>query len=174
MVKNKVGPCSGSTPGVNQEDSLLHPGGVASWCKDRPFLMTNTGKLGEDLAHQYLKDLGYKILIRNFRIRGGEIDMIATDGDTLVFIEVKTRSTDLFGTPEDAINYHKLRFIERAGKFFRLGRNNLPEAERIDVIAVDLGGEKPKIRHIKNAGFWFRFENCLIFKSRNHKQGNCH
>jgi putative endonuclease len=113
----------------------------------------NTGKLGEDIAHKYLKRLGYKILMRNFRIRGGEIDIIAIDGDTLVFVEVKTRSSDLFGSPEDAINYHKLRFIERAGKFFRFAKNNLPEAERIDVIAVDVSSSKAKIRHTKNAGF---------------------
>jgi len=115
--------------------------------------MINTGKIGEDIAYQYLKNLGYKILMRNFRIRGGEIDIIAVDGNTLVFVEVKTRSSDLFGTPEEAIHFHKLRFIERAGKFFRAGRNNLPEAERIDVIAIDLAEEKAKIRHIKNAGF---------------------
>lgn len=113
----------------------------------------NTGKLGEDLAYKFVQGLGYKILARNFRTRGGEIDIVAVDGDTLVFIEVKTRSSDRFGTPEDAINSHKLRFIERAGKFFRFGRDNLPEAERIDVVAVDLSGEKPDIRHTKNAGF---------------------
>jgi len=115
--------------------------------------MTNTGKLGEDIAYKYLQGLGYKILMRNFRIRGGEIDIIAIDGETLVFIEVKARSSDRFGSPEDSINFHKLRFIERAGKFFRFGRDNLPEAERIDVIAVDTSSDEPEIRHIKNAGF---------------------
>lgn len=115
--------------------------------------MTNTGKLGEDLAYNFVQNLGYRVLVRNFRIRGGEIDIIAVDGRTLVFIEVKTRSSDLFGGPEEAVNFYKLKFIERAGKFFRSNRSNLPEAERIDVIAVNLSFPKAKIRHIKNAGF---------------------
>ena len=113
----------------------------------------NTGKLGENLAYKFVQDLGYRILERNFRIRGGEIDIIAIDGETLVFVEVKTRSSDLFGTAEDSVNFHKLRFIERTGKFFRAAHANLPEAERIDVVAIDLGTQKPQIRHTKNAGF---------------------
>lgn len=109
------------------------------------------GKTGEDIAANFLKRIGYKIIIRNFRIRGGEIDIIALDGPTVVYVEVKMRSSHTFGLPEEAVNFYKLKFIERASKFYRLKNPDLPPAERIDVIAVDLSTNK--LRHIKNAGF---------------------
>lgn len=109
------------------------------------------GNYGEDLACEFLKSKGYKIIERNFRIRGGEIDIIATDGSTLVYVEVKTRSNRNFGLPEESVNYYKLKFLERASKFFRLKRRNLPELERIDVLAVDLSQKNPKFNLIKNA-----------------------
>lgn len=109
------------------------------------------GKFGEDLAAKYLKKIGYKIIERNFRIRGGEIDIIAKDGDTLVYIEVKTRTSSNFGTAEESVNFYKLRFLERAAKFYRLQRKSLPEQERIDVVAIDLSGSNPQINLIKNA-----------------------
>lgn len=114
-------------------------------------MKNSVGSFGENLASKYLRQIGYNIIDKNFRTRGGEIDIIALDGQTVVYVEVKTRSSHKFGLPEEAINYHKLRFIERASKFFRLKRPNLPPAERIDVIAVDQ--EENKLRHIKNAGF---------------------
>ncbi len=114
---------------------------------------TALGKYGEDLASDYLKKSGYKIIERNFRIRGGEIDIIALDGKTLVYVEVKTRSNHQFGLPEESVTYHKLKFLERASKFYRLQRKNLPDLERIDVVAIDLSGSEPKIKLIKNASF---------------------
>ena len=62
----------------------------------------SVGKFGEDLALIYLKRQGYKIIERNFRIRGGEIDIIAQDNNTLVYIEVKTRTSHAFGLPEES------------------------------------------------------------------------
>lgn len=115
--------------------------------------MTGNGQLGENLAFGYLKKLGYKIIDRNFRIRGGEIDIIAIDKETVVYIEVKTRSSKIFGTPEESVNKYKLYFLERAAKFYRAKHPNLPLAERIDVIAIDLDNSDVKLRHIKNAGF---------------------
>jgi len=114
---------------------------------------TNQGKFGEDLACQFLKVQGYNILERNFRIRGGEIDIVALDGQTLVYVEVKTRSQKTFGSPEESVTYHKLRFIERAAKFYRNNRRHLPEQERIDVVSVDLQSQTPHFKLIKNAGF---------------------
>lgn len=111
------------------------------------------GNYGEDLACAYLQKVGYKIIERNFRIRGGEIDIIAKDGRTLVYIEVKTRSSHKFGLPEESVNYYKLKFLERAAKFYRLQRKNLPGLERIDVVSVDLSENEPKIKLIKNASF---------------------
>ena len=108
------------------------------------------GKYGEDLACRYLLKLGYKIIERNFRIRGGEIDIIAKDGQTLVYVEVKTRSSNYFGTPEESVTAQKLRFLERAVKFYRARRKNLPQLERIDVVSVDLSSKTSSLRLIKN------------------------
>lgn len=111
------------------------------------------GKYGEDLACEFLKRQGYKIIERNFRIRGGEIDIIALEGKTLVYVEVKTRSSHQFGLPEEAVTSAKIRFLERASKFYRSQRKKLPEAERIDVLAIELIETKPKFNLIKNASF---------------------
>ena len=107
------------------------------------------GDIGEELACKYLSQNGYKILERNFRIRGGEIDIVAKDGDTLVYVEVKTRSSNQFGTPEESITVKKIRFLERAAKFYRLKRYNLSQSERIDAVSVTLS-ESPEIKLIKN------------------------
>lgn len=112
---------------------------------------TSFGKYGEDLAVVFLSKLGYKIIERNFRIRGGEIDIVAQDGNVLVYVEVKTRSSHAFGLPEESVTYHKIKFIERASKFYRANRRNLPEQERIDVIAIDFADSTPQIKLIKNA-----------------------
>ena len=112
------------------------------------------GDIGERLACEYLLANGYKILERNFRIRGGEIDIISFDGKTLVYVEVKTRTSYQFGKPEESITLRKLKFIERAAKFYRAKRKNLirlPDLERIDFVGVDLSGAKPSINLIKNA-----------------------
>lgn len=112
---------------------------------------TAIGKSGEDLACKFLKQKGYKVLERNFRIRGGEIDIVALDSNTLVYVEVKTRTSHKFGLPEESVNYYKLKFLERAAKFYRSSRYNLPKLERIDVISIDLSRQNPQIKHIRNA-----------------------
>jgi len=112
------------------------------------------GDIGEELACKYLLQNGYKILERNFRIRGGEIDVIALDGETLAYIEVKTRTSYQFGRPEESITLRKLKFLERAAKFYRIKRKNLiklPDLERIDFVGVDMSDSKPQIKLIKNA-----------------------
>jgi len=114
---------------------------------------TQTGKYGENLAIEYLKRHGYKIIDRNFRIRGGEIDIIALEKSTLVFIEVKTRTSLRFGYPQEAVTKSKIYFLERAAKFYRNANShkNFPILERIDVVAIDLTWDPPKIDLIKNA-----------------------
>lgn len=115
---------------------------------------TKFGKYGEDLAARFLEKHGYKIIERNFRIRGGEIDIVALEKNTLVIVEVKTRTSHRFGLPEESITLHKLKFLEKAAKFLRNARRNLPLAERIDVVTVDFtDSDEPKIDLIKNAGF---------------------
>lgn len=115
---------------------------------------TTFGKVGEDLACQFLKKNGYKIIELNFRIRGGEIDIIALDENTLAYIEVKTRTSHKFGLPEESVTPRKINFLKRAAKFYRNNRTNLnfPSLERIDVVTVDFtGSDLPQLRLIKNA-----------------------
>lgn len=115
---------------------------------------TDLGKRGENIAAEYLQKHGYKIIDRNFRIRGGEIDIIAIEKNTLVIVEVKTRTSHKFGLPEESVTVHKLKFLERAAEFYRSSAKNLPLAERIDVITVDYTEtDAPKINLIKNASF---------------------
>jgi putative endonuclease len=115
---------------------------------------TNLGQFGETLAAKYLARKGYRIIEQNFRIRGGEIDIIAVDGNTLVYIEVKTRTGNQFGYPEEAVTPQKIKFLERAAKFYRLKRKNLPDLERIDVLALDLSNHNnPQFTLFKNASF---------------------
>lgn len=113
------------------------------------------GKGGEELAAQFLSKRGYKIIDRNFRIRGGEIDIVALETNTLVIVEVKTRTSHQFGLPEESITRYKLKFLERAAKFYRLTKRNLPLAERIDIVTIDFTDSRasPQIHLIKNAGF---------------------
>jgi putative endonuclease len=92
------------------------------------------GKFGEQCAEKFLKKEKYKILNRNFLIRGGEIDLIAQKGEYLVFIEVKTRTDFKFGTPSDAVTYHKKqRMIKAAGVYLQRYGNAYA---RFDVIEV--------------------------------------
>lgn len=111
------------------------------------------GKKGEDLAASYLKDRGFEILQRNFHSRFGEIDLVAIEDDTLVFVEVKTRVSDKFGLPEEAITSSKLKTIAKVGEYYRNFHNNLPEASRIDVVAIVFGSDERLSRMdlIKNA-----------------------
>ncbi len=110
------------------------------------------GRLGEDLAANFLKKIRYRIVDRNFRIIGGEIDIVAWNEKILVFVEVKTRSSAYFGTPLESITPAKIRFLIRAGQVFII-KNRLGDIpHRIDVVAVDLseGFESPKIELVRN------------------------
>lgn len=108
------------------------------------------GARGEDLAEQYLKKAGYRILARNYRCRYGEIDLIAEEGGNLVFIEVKTRSGAGFGHPLEAVDRHKRGQLTRAARRY-LEENHAGERFcRFDVVAVCLGGE-PQLELVRNA-----------------------
>ncbi len=110
------------------------------------------GLKGEDEAVRFLRKKGYRILERNFRSRLGEIDIVARDGDTIVFVEVKTRSTESFGSPKDAIDARKIRRITRGSMDYL--RRNFKDGDvniRFDVVTVELkdGGYSTEL--IKNA-----------------------
>jgi putative endonuclease len=100
------------------------------------------GKLGEDKACEYLREHGYKIIERNFRKGYGEIDIVAIYKQTLVFIEVKTRTSNQFGTPLEAITYWKLKSLIKTAQYYKMVHRNLPESLRIDAVAVILNGDE--------------------------------
>ncbi len=97
------------------------------------------GSLGEELATKYLKKRGYEILERNFRSRRwGEIDIVAIEDDVLVFVEVKARVGSKYGEPVEAVTPFKLRALKRTGQYYKMEHPDLPEALRIDVVAIML------------------------------------
>ena len=97
------------------------------------------GLKGERLAENYLRHLGYKIIARNWRPkRWGEIDLIAIEEETLVFIEVKTRSSKDYGEPQEFVDPHKINTLIRSAWYFKLENPDTPEAMRIDVAAITL------------------------------------
>ena len=110
------------------------------------------GTQGEEIAVAFLEGRKFKVLERNFRCKGGEVDIVARDGRTLVFIEVKTRRTLEFGPPQAAVTPFKQRQISKAALTW-LVKNRLTEAPaRFDVVAVLLrDGAAPFIEHIPNA-----------------------
>lgn len=111
------------------------------------------GQRGEAVAARYLRRLGYKIVAHSQRNRLGEIDIIAVDGRTVVFVEVKTRQTHEAGHPAEAVTPDKQRRLTRLALTY-LKRHGLLECPaRFDVVAVTWpqGSRKPLIEHIKNA-----------------------
>ena len=110
------------------------------------------GRTGEELATAYLQKAGYKILIRNYRQKCGEIDIIAEEKGTLVFVEVKTRKNSSFGTPFAAVTEKKQRQIGRVAQDY-LSRNNLfNRPARFDVISIVMDEDRsPVIELLPNA-----------------------
>jgi len=110
------------------------------------------GSRGEELATAFLVRNGLKIVERNFRCKGGEVDIIARDGKTIVFIEVKSRRTLTYGVPQLAVTDFKQRQISKAALTW-LSKNRLHDSPaRFDVIAILLENDySHQIEHIKNA-----------------------
>jgi len=111
------------------------------------------GKLGEDIACVFLSKKGYKILQRNFKARYGELDIIALYENTLVFIEVKTRTNLRFGTPEEAITPRKLHELIQTAQYYVLLHPELPKLLRIDVIGImmdEISEQVQRIIHTEN------------------------
>lgn len=110
-----------------------------------------TGDKGEELACQYLRRLGYRILKRNFRIRGGEIDIVAMHGEWLVFVEVKTRSSHEFGLPLESLTFWKIKSLLKTALIYVSNVRWGDKPYRLDVVTVDFtDGSTPKIELIKN------------------------
>lgn len=109
------------------------------------------GKAGENRAEVFLKHNGYKILVRNYRTKLGEIDIIAKDKNTVCFIEVKTRSDEKFGLPVESITNTKQRQIIKTATVYLKENNLLEKRARFDVVSVIGAEEGQKIEVIKNA-----------------------
>lgn len=110
------------------------------------------GKIGEKIAARYLVNHGYRILAANFSIRYGELDLVAVKNETLIFVEVKTRVGREFGLPEEAVTPRKLREITSTAAYFKNLHPELPDALRIDVIAIELNPDETvkNFKHIEN------------------------
>ncbi|MBQ2938571.1 MAG: YraN family protein [Clostridia bacterium] len=107
------------------------------------------GKIGEQIAVEYLEKNGYKILERNFYCKQGEIDIIAKQKQEIIFIEVKTRSNINFGKPSEAVNYKKQKHIYRTAQYYLYKINSLEMLSRFDVIEILIKDGKFNINHIK-------------------------
>jgi len=109
------------------------------------------GKEGEKKASRYLKKNGYEIIEKNFRCRGGEIDIIARQGNTLIFCEVKARRNKLYGTALEAVTPSKREKIKTTAKIY-MQKNNLKNIDcRFDVVTIDVEDGKELINLIQNA-----------------------
>jgi putative endonuclease len=94
------------------------------------------GNRGEDVAAKFLKRSGYKILARNYRTKGGEIDIVARDGGTLVFVEVKSRRSERFGAPVEAVDARKQSRIIKAAYAYLAAETDADCACRFDIVGV--------------------------------------
>lgn len=110
------------------------------------------GRLGEEIAKKYLKKKGCKILDQHYCARGGEIDLVVSKRDVLIFVEVKTRTSDKCGFPEEAINYFKQKRLVNAFQNYLYKRKVKSPNYRFDIISVKLNNthQPPEIKHFEN------------------------
>lgn len=113
---------------------------------------SKSGKKGEELACRFLTDKGFRILERNYRFHKGEIDIIAKDNETLVFIEVKYRQSLEYGFPENAITKDKIQQLRKIAGAYLFERKVDNMTCRFDVVAIiEVNKGKPTINHYFNA-----------------------
>jgi putative endonuclease len=118
----------------------------------RRFYANNHGRLGEDMAHRYLRRRGCTVVARNFRARGGagEIDLVAWHGRSLVFVEVKTRSSEEYGAPEVAVDAEKRIALERTAREYSRRSGVEWTKTRFDIVSVVLG-KRVRIEWLRDA-----------------------
>ena len=109
------------------------------------------GRRGEQVAARHLKRCGYLILAQNYRAAGAEIDIVALEGSTLVFVEVKSRHGAGFGTPAEAVDFEKRVRIRRAARAFAEWRGVPDLPARFDVVALTGAGRSQRLEVIKDA-----------------------
>jgi putative endonuclease len=109
------------------------------------------GKEGERVAEAYLRKKGYKIVERNYRCALGELDLIVLDRGVLVFVEVKTRTGNGFGTPFEAVEFRKQQKMIQAAQYFIAQKGLQQRDSRFDVVGISWLGREPMVEHIENA-----------------------
>ena len=109
------------------------------------------GTRGEDLAAAYLERNGYRILERNYRFDRGEIDLIAKEGNDLVFVEVKARRSSAFGSPQEAVTPQKEEQLRKVAEGYLFEHQIENQACRFDVVAIAYTKGRPDIELIRNA-----------------------
>jgi len=112
--------------------------------------LRGAGQAWEKLAERELSRAGYDILARNYRTKAGEIDLVARDGRTLCFVEVKGRRSVAYGTAAEAVDREKQRRIWNAAQLY-LQRERVRPACRFDVVTIDASGEKPRVEILRGA-----------------------
>lgn len=113
------------------------------------------GKIGEEIAAQYMLANGYKILRRNFYFDRAEIDIIAQkEEDTVVIVEVKTRNSDYFGDPQSFVTPNKIKLLVKVANHFIVS-NDLDVEVRFDIIAILKNNKQERLEHIENAFYHF-------------------
>ena len=111
----------------------------------------NLGRAGEQIAESYLKKKGFTLLERNYRCPIGELDLIVLDRRVVVFVEVKTRSDGLLGSPLEAVHRYKQQRMIKVALYFLSQRRLHDQEARFDVIGITFEDQEPKIEHIQNA-----------------------
>ena len=120
------------------------------------------GNRGEDIAQDHLEEIGYTILHRNWRYKKAELDLVALDGDTLVFVEVKTRSYVYLGQPEESVNYRKQNLLVSAAAAY-MHEYEQEWAYRFDVISIiKETNQRFHIKHLLDA-----FEPLIVDDTQN-------
>jgi len=124
------------------------------WLRSQsPFRPRSLGQRGEDAAARFLRRLGYKIVARQSRLRIGELDIVAVDGRTVVFVEVRTRTDQQHGHPAETVDREKQRRLTRMALAYLKGHGLLNHAARFDVVAVTWAADakQPQIEHFRDA-----------------------
>ena len=128
-------------------DSVRHRFRRRCWTHDLA-----AGRRGEDLAHRLLRRAGLTVVARNYRppSGNGEIDLVAREGDALVFVEVKLRASDEFGTPDQAVDAEKRRNLERVARDYARRAGVEWDRVRFDVVSIT-AGSPDRVVHLRNA-----------------------
>ncbi len=108
------------------------------------------GTKAEDMAASYLRDNGYEIILRNYKCKLGEIDMIARDGECLVFVEVRSRSSQKFGTPEQSMSGAKKKRLQKLAQYYMWRELRKEVFCRFDLVGIEFDGHEKllKLNHL--------------------------